>query len=135
MKLRLLKRRPSTVILLMIGLLALLPLLAVLQYNLLGKVSSGEHERMKSNLRVSAAQFCQDFDREVKDIYLHFQTNGPPFGGALEAGTDAEELDQEFAARYRRWHATASYPRLVSEIYQIENSGGEKSQLARFNPA
>jgi signal transduction histidine kinase len=121
--------------LLMIALLALLPLLAALQYDLLGKVSSGEHERMKSNLQVSAAQFCQDFDREVKNIYLHFQTVSPPFGGPPEALSDDEESDQDFAARYRRWLDTASYPRLISEIYQIENKEGEKYQLVRFNPA
>jgi signal transduction histidine kinase len=135
MKLRLLKSRPSLVLLLMIALLALLPLLAVLQYDLLGKVSSGEHERMKSNLKVSAAQFCQDFDREVKNIYLNFQTGNPPLGAPQEAMSDDEESDREFAARYHRWLDTASYPRLVSDIYQIENSGDEKYQLTRFNPA
>ncbi|MBO0722020.1 MAG: hypothetical protein J2P41_14445, partial [Blastocatellia bacterium] len=119
MKLTLLKRRPPLAILLVIALLALLPSLAVLQYHWLGEVSNGERELMKSNLQSNIAQFCREFDRELKNAYLYFQ-------GA--------ESDWEFTARYRSWFASSSHPRLVDEVYQTRIDEDGNWLLQRFNP-
>ena len=66
------KRKPTQRQLwaLALALLALLPLLAVLQYHWLGQVSEGERERKKSVLTTMARQFCHDFDSELTAIYL-----------------------------------------------------------------
>ncbi|MCI0665103.1 MAG: hypothetical protein L0220_28905, partial [Acidobacteria bacterium] len=80
-------------------------------------------------MKVSVAQFCRDFDREVKNVYLHFQTSAMPFGSPSDITSD-----KEFAARYRRWLDTSPHPRLVSEIYQMQIDESEKYQLARFKP-
>ena len=117
------KRKPPLMLLLVIALLALLPLLAVLQYRWLGQVSEGEHERMKNNLNASAKQFSQDFDREVTAIFLAFQP-AHPF---------SDQMQDDFTARYRHWRDTAAHPRLVSEVYQIV--AGEGGGLTRFNTA
>jgi signal transduction histidine kinase len=116
------KRKPPLILLLVIALLALLPLLAVLQYRWLGQVSEGERERMKNNLNASAKQFGQDFDREVTTIFLAFQPTLHPF---------SDQTQDDFAARYRHWRDTAAHPRLVSEVYQTV--AGEGGGLARLN--
>jgi signal transduction histidine kinase len=137
MKRQLLKKRPSMALLLVIALLALLPSLAGLQYYWLGKVSKGERELMKSNLQARVVQFCQEFDREVKNAYLHFRAH--PLGRLPDAAPADTESDQEFAARYRRWLDTSTHPRLVGEIYQTQNRAQNNAsgiyQLTRFNPA
>jgi signal transduction histidine kinase len=135
MNMRLLKKRPSLALLLVIALLALLPSLAVLQYYWLGQVSEGERERMKSNLEVSAAQFCQEFDRELKTAYLHFQAGAHPFGSLLDAAPVDAESDREFTELYRQWLETSAHSRLVGDIYQTQTGESEKFRLTRFNPA
>lgn len=49
--------------------LALLPLLAALQYHWLGQVSDGEREFTKSKLRVAAENLSQDFDQQLTRLY------------------------------------------------------------------
>lgn len=110
-----------------IALLALLPLLAALQYRWLGQVSEGERERKKSVLTTMARQFCHDFDSELTRIYLGFQTTPVPLHGKTDQSRD------DFAARYQRWRETAARPKLIKEVYQTragENDGG----LSRYNP-
>ncbi|MGE0129887.1 MAG: sensor histidine kinase [Blastocatellales bacterium] len=120
------KRKPSFMLLLVIALLALLPLLAILQYRWLGQVSEGERERMKSNLNASARQFCQDFDNEMISIYLLFQPAFAPF-----QNQDSKSQD-DFAARYKQWRETAAHPKLVKEVYQTQ-TGENEGRLTRFN--
>src|ERR1051326_2112043 len=70
---KMLKQRPSLMLLLVTALLVLLPLLAVLQYRWLGEVSAGERERMQAFLKTSAERFCSDFDRELTNAYVQLQ--------------------------------------------------------------
>jgi signal transduction histidine kinase len=128
------KRRPPLMLVLVIALLALLPLLAVLQYRWLGQVSEGERERMKNNLNASARRFCQDFDDEITAVFLLFQPFVSPLGSPLGAHFGNRTQDN-FAERYRHWRATAAHPRLVKEVYQTQMDEGRSNALARFNPA
>jgi signal transduction histidine kinase len=131
------KRKPSQkplwMMSLMIGLLALLPLLAVLQYRWLGQVSEGERERMKNNLVASARQFCQDFDGELTALYLFFQQIPTPFSQQADQTFAQASTQDNFAVRYRRWRESSAHPNLVKEIYQTE-LGENDGKLARFNP-
>src|SRR2546422_6671999 len=124
------KRNPTQrqlwVLSLALALLALLPLLAVLQYRWLGQVSEGERERKKSVLTTMARQFCHDFDSELTAIYLYFQPTPAPF----ESKTDPAQDD--FAARYRRWRETAARPKLIKEVYQTQ-TGESGGRLSRYN--
>src|SRR5262249_46136000 len=103
------KRKPTQrqLWMLALALLALLPLLAVLQYRWLGQVSEGERERKKSVLTTMARQFCHDFDSELTALYLYFQPSPVPFDGAHD------QSQGDFAARYRRWRETAARPKLI----------------------
>ncbi len=122
------KRKPTQRQLwaLALALLALLPLLAVLQYRWLGQVSEGERERKKSVLTTMARQFCHDFDSELTALYLYFQQNPVPFGGAHD------QPQGDFAARYRRWRETAARPKLIKEVYQTQ-TGENVGRLSRYN--
>src|SRR5262245_22912820 len=122
------KRKPTQRQLwaLALALLALLPLLAVLQYRWLGQVSEGERERKKSVLTAMARQFCHDFDSELTALYFYFQQIPVPFDGAYD------QLQDDFAARYRRWRETAPRPKLMKEVYQTQ-TGENAGRLSRYN--
>ena len=114
-------------LLLAAALVALLALLATLQYRWLGQVSAGERERMQTNLRASTARFTQDFDRELGRVY---------FGLQIDESTVRAHAWGDFAARYRRWQASAPYPGLVRTVYLAEHvETGDSPRLLRFDPA
>lgn len=121
---KMLKQKPSLMLLLVAALLVLLPLLAVLQYRWLGEVSTGERERMQANLKTSAERFCSDFDRELTNAYIQLQTITPQSG---------EQLESELAARYRKWVASAPRPKLIREIYRTKFDDSGQLVLAHFN--
>ena len=121
-------RAPSFVLLVAAALVALLALLATLQYRWLGQVSTGERERMQTNLRASTARFTQDFDREIGRIY---------FGLQIDESTVHARAWHDYAARYRRWQQSAPYPRLVRDLYLVERGAEDNgdTRLFRFDPA
>lgn len=116
--------KPSLMFVLAVLLLALLPLLAALQYRWLGEVSRGERERMQASLRASVAQFCQDFDRELTRAFITFQAGASPLH---------EPTPQRLAELYQQWLATAPHPQLLSELYRVEADADEQLHLSRFN--
>jgi signal transduction histidine kinase len=120
-------QRPLWMLSLVIALLAMLPLLAALQYHWLGQVSEGEREMKKNTLTTMARQFCQEFDNELTAIHLYFNPAPIPFESKTNQTRD------DFAAGYRRWRDTAARPKLVKEIYQTQ-TGESAGRLARFNP-
>ena len=118
------KRRTSLMLLVIVGLLLLLPMLAWFQYRWLGEVSQAERERMQSNLRTSAEKLCADFDRELTNIYVQFQSPSLP---------NSDQLALSFASRYRRWVASAPDSKLVSDVYRTFSDDDGSWKLMRFN--
>ena len=121
--LKLKKRRPPLTLILVATLVALLALLATLQYRWLGEVSRGERERMQASLRAGAMRFGQDFNREITRAFLNFQ---------LEKSSPADHAGAAYAERYDSWLRSAPYPRLVSELFLVEMDGGVAPRLFRF---
>jgi signal transduction histidine kinase len=119
-------QRPLWMLSLALALLALLPLLVVLQYHWLGQVSEGERERKKSVLTTMTRQFCHDFDSELTALYLYFHPTTVTFDGAPDQSQD------DFAARYRRWRETAPRPKLIKDVYQTQ-IGQNSGSLSRYN--
>ena len=97
-----------------IGLLVLLPVLALLQYRWIGQVSQAEGERMQANLRTAAAQFSREFNQELTRACVAFQ---------MDAATLSEKDWQRYARRYDDWLRTAPYPNLVRNFYFVERTG------------
>lgn len=122
--LKLFRRKPSLLLLLVATLVALLGLLATLQYRWLGQVSRGERERMQASLRAGATRFGQDFNREMTRAFLNFQ---------LDKESLSDKAGAAYAERYDNWRTTAPYPRLVSEVFLVEVDKRGTLGLSRFN--
>ena len=116
--------RPPPIVL-AVGLLALLLLLATLQYVWLGRISEAERERLKATLAARTSEFAQDFDRELTRAYLLFQTEAPR----------DDDAASRLAERYDRWQATSAYPRLVRDFYIARRDPAGEPTLQRFDPA
>src|SRR2546421_11501276 len=96
------QKKPPLMLLLTLGLLALLPILAVLQYQWMGQVSEGERQRLQKNLKEGAGKFVQDFDRELARLFVNFQ--------AVEM--DQDKLAEGYASCYGRWAQESGFPQL-----------------------
>src|SRR5215471_11990664 len=116
------QKRPALLIVVAI-LILLLPLLAYLQYDWLGKVSEREREQMQAALRRTLAQFSQDFNREIVRMFVQFQ-NRP---------VSAKQKLVEYEKLYAHWNATAPYPRLLRDIFYDEVDSSGVHRLQRFD--
>lgn len=99
-------------------LLALLALLATLQYRWLGEVSQLEGERMEAAIQAAAEGFATELDREVTRAFLQFF---PP------RQREPAPLGPHYAAALEQWRETAPYPRLVRELVYARRTEGEWS--------
>jgi signal transduction histidine kinase len=120
------KTKPSLMLILVVAMLGLLPLLAVLQYHWLGQVSQAEQERMQASLRLGVARFSEDFDRELARAYLTLQ---------IDADTVRESAWNNYTGRYDQWFSTASYPKLVKNVYLVNVDNEGNLRLSQFDRA
>jgi hypothetical protein len=102
-----------------VALLLLLPVLAYFQYRWLGQVSQAERDRMKTNLHASTALFCEDFDRELTQVYFHFQTEAD----------SARTAVINTATKLAEWRTRATLPRLVEKVYWVDWQSDRGTQL------
>jgi signal transduction histidine kinase len=110
------------------ALFGLLVVLAMLQYRWMGQVSDADRDQRRMRLAHDAAEFAQDFDRELARAYLLFQ--GEPM-----AEHTSEDLAARFARRYEHWQSTSAFPRLLSDVYVFSQSDDGTTELRRFDPA
>jgi signal transduction histidine kinase len=110
------------------GLFGLLVLLALLQYRWLGQISDAERAQRRATVAKGAADFAQDFDREITRAYLVFQADPP-------AAFEPAQLDDRFAARYEHWQASARFPRLINAFYAFSQNEDGTASLRRYDPA
>ena len=108
---------------LVVALIALLPLLAVLQFRWLGEVSRAERDRMQASLKTAVANFTQDFDRELSRACLSLR---------MDARTERARDWQTYARRYDQWAQSAPYPQLVSGVYLVEPAAGQPTAAGRL---
>lgn len=108
------------------SLVALLAVLATLQYRWTGELSRAEGERLHAGLAAAARRFAGDFDRELTRAFLAFQP--PSYEGSLPDGA-------LYARLARRWRETAPYPGLVDGIYRVSRQPGGILDLARLDGA
>ncbi len=107
-----------------LALLALIALLATLQYQWLGRISDAEREGMRSTLNARAAGFAQDFDSELTRAYLLFQVEPPESG---------DDVTARVGLRFDRWQTTARYPRMVKDVYILSPGATGVPALRHFN--
>ena len=95
-----------------VGLLALLGLLAALQYVWLGQISEAEKDRITRRLQTDTERFGEDFNREIQSAYVNFQSDE-----ALWLKKDWAQ----FSERYDFWRKKTAYPALIRGFYYLEN--------------
>jgi two-component system sensor histidine kinase SenX3 len=134
------------------GLLALLAVLAFLQYRWTGEASLAEQERMRRGLRESLSYLEKDFDREITSILLSYwrpvaveeHRRPSPRRQPREVSEPAElpaprldslaEIAQRLAESYQRWRAVTEDPRLIADLLVADGLGGGAGRLLRFDP-
>src|SRR5437868_11218681 len=95
---------------LLLALLALLPVMAWLQYRWIGQVSDAAGQRAKARLENSIDQLITEFDGEITRAHLIFWQTPP----------DQEEPAARIAERFRDWNRLAPYPPLIKDVRLIE---------------
>ncbi|MBI4457257.1 MAG: HAMP domain-containing histidine kinase [Acidobacteria bacterium] len=113
-------------------LLALLALLATLQYRWMGEVSEAELQRMRSSLRADVFRLTQEFDGELTRIYRSFNLQ-VDFNDAGDSFGHYGWLEDQYAHRYRQWLAVAPYPRLVHDLFWVDMDRSDELRISRFN--
>ncbi len=102
-------------------LLALLCLLAFLQYQWLGQISDGERERLARTVKSDTERFAEDFNAEIQNAYFNFQMNGDIW---------REKNWKEFNERYDFYKEKTAYPDLIKDFYFVEL--GENPTLLKY---
>lgn len=103
-------------------LIAVLAVLAALQYHWLGQVSQAERQRMHETMTSRVRLLANDIDRELSRLYLTFQLRDP----------DAAHFEAAIAERYKLWRDTARHQDLIAGIYTV---AGTDAALRKFDPA
>ena len=114
------------------GLLALLLMLASLQFKWLNEVSRADREKSRDLLRTAVARFAEDFDRELTRAFLYFQ---PHLFAASSLRDDGTRDLEGFADKFERWQTYAPFPELVGDIYLALRGEDGVVDVTRFDPA
>ena len=115
-------KQSRTLILLIGGLLAMLCLLAAMQYIWLGQISNAEREHLQKNLQSNTQNFAADFNKEIRGAYFIFQ---------IDPGDWQKKDWTGFNDRYKLWQSQTAYPQLVKDFYFV----GEDSPPLRYDAA
>jgi signal transduction histidine kinase len=105
-----------------VGLAAVLVVLALLQYRWSGEVSEAAGARMKAGLQASMMSFRQDVHRELGAIATAFQADS---GSGLGL----------YSQHYASWSQTAARPALVANLFIFQAAGGGQPRLLRLDRA
>lgn len=105
-------KRSRFQIFLVVGLLALLGVLAVFQYVWLGQISEAEKDRLTRRLQTDTERFGEDFNREIQSAFVNFQADQ-----SLWQSKDWARFNE----RYDFWRGKTAYPNLIKDFYYFEN--------------
>ena len=109
-----------------VSLVALLPVLATLQYRWIGQLSDNEVDRLRANLESSAGLFGRAINQEFFPAHFAFRVS---FTGSLD------QIARELSLNYQYWTSIVSRPDLIEDIYWIEYDLDENLRLYKFEPA
>jgi hypothetical protein len=106
------------------ALVALLVLLAVLQYQWLGQISESERQTMQTNLRARARGLQEEFNQEIDRACLRVR---------MDADDQRKDDGRELSERFEKWKATATYPGLVKNRFLAKADREGEINLLRFD--
>lgn len=104
-------------------LMSLLAILAVLQYQWIGKVSAAESEKMHRNLEMAGRQLRTDLNSELSMLR---------FAVTLDNTELRSNTFDHFSDQYSFWRERSAYPGLVSGVYLYEP---DVDRVRRFDDA
>src|SRR5215831_616051 len=97
---------------LLLALLALLPVMALLQYRWIGEVSDAASDRAKARLENSLEQLITEFDGEITRAHMTF----------WQMPAEQESPAARIAERYQDWNRLAPYAPLIHDVHLIETA-------------
>jgi signal transduction histidine kinase len=103
------------------GMAVILVVLGLLQYRWSGQVSEAYRERMQVSLETSAAEFRQEFQRELMRICLAFRLGSP-------APSKADW--KRYAQLYADWARTSLHNHLVAAVFVWDAAPGHSRLMA-----
>ena len=106
-------------------LLALLGVIAVLQYRWLGEVSTAERERLHASVQERSHELTTEIDRDLSRVYAAFQVSS--------AALDADPV-AALSAAVARAEERADTGEAIKAIYLVE-AGVPGGAVQRFDPA
>jgi len=115
------KAHRASLTLLLIGVLvALLGLLAVLQYKWLGQISVAERQTMQTNLRTQGRALQEEINKEIELA-----------GSRVRMSLADYRKDSwgELIERYSRWKSNTTYPGLIKSVYLARADGDGQFNL------
>jgi len=110
------RRRAPVLWLFMALLVALVCVLAVLQYNWIGEISVDEQKQRQYDLQASANKLSSTFNAELSAAAEALQPNDQQ---VQEVGRQ-----KAYEARYAAWRASASHPRLFRRAAVVDQENG-----------
>jgi len=126
------KTRFSSSFWVLCGVVAILAVLAVLQYRWIDQVSQAEQQQLKEDLRLAMNRFARDFDGEVFHSGLM-----PPPPEPYKAILSERDFNAAAAARLAPQHDELMSSRnagLVQDLFLARILAPGKAQLLRFDP-
>src|SRR6266496_106344 len=103
------KAHRASLTLLLIGILiALVGLLAVLQYKWLGQISLAERQTMQTNLRIQGRGLQEEINKEIELASSRIR---------MSLADYRKNSWRELIERYSRWKTEATYPGLIKSVY------------------
>jgi signal transduction histidine kinase len=114
------------------ALVALVAVLATLQYRWVGQIADAERQRMQASAQARANQFAEEVDRELTSLFFSFSQLG---GAPSQLGATPEDADHAtvYAGEYARWAATSAHARLVRALFLVQE-GGASSPVQKLTP-
>ena len=100
--------RPVLALGAVLGMAAIVLMLAVLQYQWTGQVSEAAEERMRETLNASTSQFRQEFSREMLRICSGLQ---------LDPAAPPSQIENSVLSRYGDWLSRAAHRNLLAGVY------------------
>lgn len=94
-------------------LMAIVAVLAALQYRWLGQVSQAERGRMHETMTTRVQALADDLDREIARLYIAFQLRAP----------ELDATDAALTRRYQLWRDAGGRANLVRDIYLARGDG------------
>ena len=106
--------------------MAVVSVLAVLQFQWTGQISRTEQQRLKSSLATGVRNFTDEFSFDFQQLCARFEVDPEP---------PASTLDARLLRQYESWQRTASRAGLVAGVDVWRTEGPRASYLESLNPS